>query len=700
MKVILKLLSLFTIFLFLSCGKKSSTNSTNIDVEEVAKPYKGTLKVIKKRGVLRVIAPDITKSAFPRNGKLLSYERDMAIELASKLGVKARIISVESYGDMIDAVENGFGDIAVGSFTITDERKKKVSFTTPIDHIYEVIIAQKNDSVNSLAEINGEVSVRGESSYFETLSKLSEEDSTLSYTIEKVDEKLHTFEVVEGVGSGKYNYTLCDSDIAETVLGYDSKIKIAFRVGETKPRGWITSKGSDKLLAYLNTFIGNQSISNTDIIRDSGDLDQIKKRNLLRVAVRNNSGTYWIYKGKEVGFEYELSRAFAKKIGVRLEMVVVPDRESLLSWVVEGRADIAASGITITAERDGEVDFGATYLTPEEVVVCAKDSQGNPLIKQVEDLFEYPIFIRKNSSYLGTLRAIEETFSKKLDIKFVSDSMETETIISQIVSGDKKVTVADDYIAKIEKSYSDKIAIGPSLSDKREVGWAVRESSLSLKESIDDFFTTNPYKMRSLKYNILYNRYFKHSSKISKSKSEFRADISGVISPYDSLMKQVAENSSGNWYLIAAQVYQESKFNPMAKSWVGAAGLMQLMPATAKEVGVTNVYDPKQSLEGGVKYLEKLIARFDKTLPLSERYNFAFASYNAGYGHLIDARKLATQMGWDRDVWFGNVEKAMLLLSKREYAKAARYGYCRGSEPVTYIQNIQRLYNHYSSIEL
>jgi membrane-bound lytic murein transglycosylase F len=142
-------------------------------------------------------------------------------------------------------------------------------------------------------------------------------------------------------------------------------------------------------------------------------------------------------------------------------------------------------------------------------------------------------------------------------------------------------------------------------------------------------------------------------------------------------------------------MYQESRFNPKAKSHMGAKGLMQLMPRTAKAMGVENTADPDSNILGGVKYLDWLRDRFDSELPISDRLWFTLASYNAGHGHVYDARRLAQQLGHDPDRWFGHTEKAMLLLSQKKYAKNARFGFVNGTEPVNYVRDIRQRFEAY-----
>jgi membrane-bound lytic murein transglycosylase F len=167
------------------------------------------------------------------------------------------------------------------------------------------------------------------------------------------------------------------------------------------------------------------------------------------------------------------------------------------------------------------------------------------------------------------------------------------------------------------------------------------------------------------------------------------------LSPFDDLVKAQADEHEFDWRLIVAQMYQESRFDPNAKSWAGARGLMQVMPRTARELGVENLKDPEQGIIAGVRYLSWLRDRFESELPVRDRMWFALAAYNAGAGHVRDARRLAKRQGWSSNRWFDNVEKAMLLLSKSKYANNAAHGYVRGSEPVRYVREIRDRYQAY-----
>ena len=195
-------------------------------------------------------------------------------------------------------------------------------------------------------------------------------------------------------------------------------------------------------------------------------------------------------------------------------------------------------------------------------------------------------------------------------------------------------------------------------------------------------------------YNVIKSKYFTDKSRKQLYRDE-RITKDSTLSPYDLIVQNQAKRHQFDWRLITAQMYQESKFDPEAKSFAGALGLMQVLPSTAEELGYSDLTEPKESISAGVDYLNWTKQRFDEDLPLEERILFALASYNVGYGHVYDARRLAGQLGLDANVWFNNVERAILLLQQPKYYKKARFGYCRGSEPVQYVRSIHQRYLSY-----
>jgi membrane-bound lytic murein transglycosylase F len=199
-------------------------------------------------------------------------------------------------------------------------------------------------------------------------------------------------------------------------------------------------------------------------------------------------------------------------------------------------------------------------------------------------------------------------------------------------------------------------------------------------------------------YNIIYKKYFENRRQFKKRiTSEYFTSSSGKISKYDEIVKKYSENLGWDWVLVKSLIYQESMFEHSNKSWAGAKGLMQLMPATAKELGVTDVHDPDQNIKAGTKYLKRMYGYWDNIPDTIQRIKFAMASYNCGYGHVKDAQRLAKKFNKDTLNWDNGVDFFVLNLSKSEYYNdpVVEYGYARGSEPFNYVIEIFDRYDNY-----
>ncbi|MEO0815567.1 MAG: transglycosylase SLT domain-containing protein, partial [Myxococcota bacterium] len=298
-------------------------------------------------------------------------------------------------------------------------------------------------------------------------------------------------------------------------------------------------------------------------------------------------------------------------------------------------------------------------------------------------------------------------------LESASEELETETLIARVASGQLDLTVADTHIfavqrllypnvggalalAKLQEEGSTDWTLDGRPGDKgsKSIAFAVRPDSSNLRSALNRFVKSH---FRGLEYNMLRNRYFGNKKRAAQA-SEERAGKSGTLSPFDELIKRYSEQYDLDWRLMSSLAYQESRFDPKARSWVGAQGLFQVMPATGKELGFRDLMDPEQGAHAGIKYVHQLIDHFEPTLEFRQRVRFALASYNAGFGHVGDARRLAQEEGLDPNRWFGNVEKAMLMLQQPRYYRRARYGFVRGQEPVNYVSQIQLRYDNYVKV--
>lgn len=438
------------------------------------------------------------------------------------------------------------------------------------------------------------------------------------------------------------------------------------------------------------------------------DLDKIKARGTLRALVDNSSTSYFIYKGRLMGYEYELLNLLAEQLEVDLEIVVTKSIDDAFSALNKGEGDIIAFTLTVTKERKKRVAFTNAHYTTRQVLVQKKPEGwrdmkvheiNNLLLRDQVQLIGKEIHVRKSSSYVNRLQNLSEEIGG--DILIVEDEkdVETELMIKKVNDGINKYTIADEDIALVNASYYPDIDIGTPISFPQQIAWAVRKNSSNLLTAINNW---QEKLKKEPTYNVIYNKYYK-SPRASKTRqsSNFSSISGDKISIYDDIIKQAADSLGWDWRLLAAQIYQESVFNPNDTSWAGAIGLMQLMPETGKRYGVKNLTNPYQNIMGGMMHLKHLNSLWEKTISdKEERLKFVLASYNVGLGHVVDARDLAKKYGQNPAVWEDNVEYYLLSKSKVKFFtdKVAKSGYCRCEEPVNYVKDILSRYDQYKQL--
>jgi membrane-bound lytic murein transglycosylase F len=424
--------------------------------------------------------------------------------------------------------------------------------------------------------------------------------------------------------------------------------------------------------------------------RYAGDLAEIKKRGVLRVLTRNNSSAYFIAKGEQRGFQFELAQELAKELGVRVAIVVPPSRDNLIASLLDGEGDVIAAGMTVTPAREEKVLFTYPVLEAPRVLVT------HPLtvktLEKPEDLSQFAVHLSFNSTTRATAKALEERLGFPLLLRDVSDGVEMEEMMARVATGEYEATIVDKDLYELERAAGVEIDARLDVSEPLPKAWAFRKSSPELHAFADKFIRKH---RKSGLIKILYDRYYRPSrTAMAAHEMDQRADHLGSISPYDELFKREAEANALDWRLVAAVAFTESRFDPNAKSAWGAVGLMQVLPSTAKEVGVQgDLTKPENNVRAGVRYLKRLISAFEETLEPRQRVRFAIAGYNAGLGHVFDARAIAAQIGKNRDRWFANVEEALKLKKQPKWHEKTKFGYCRADETVGYVSRVQARYD-------
>lgn len=433
------------------------------------------------------------------------------------------------------------------------------------------------------------------------------------------------------------------------------------------------------------------------------DLAVIKKRGYITALVDNNSFSYLIYKGRPIGYEYELLRLLAKELKVDLKIKLISGVENGIHQLNTGVGDILAFPLTVTKERTEYVSFSRPLFNSYQVLVQRKPGNWRDL-KQIEidsqvvrdprALIGKEVHVMKSSSFAERLRALSQKLG---DIHIVEDSAnaETESLIKQVALGNIDYTVADHPIAMVNSNYYPNLDVSTILSTPQQIAWSVRKNSPELLNVINTWLVKIK---KASTFMVIYNRYFKSPrTSLLRVNSDYSSLGGNKISRYDELIKSGAQKLGWDWRLLAAIIYRESKFVSNDESWAGARGLMQLMPETARRFGAANPDDPRQSIRAGVNYLRHLDKFWEKKVAdPDERLKFVLASYNAGLSHIMDARKLARKHGKDPAVW-NDVEFYLLKKSDRAFYRdpVVTAGYCKCEEPVNYVKNVLQTFDEY-----
>jgi len=413
-------------------------------------------------------------------------------------------------------------------------------------------------------------------------------------------------------------------------------------------------------------------------------LHKILKAGQITVTTRNNPHCYYIYRDEFMGFEYELAKAFADYLGVGLKVKIAENWTEMIPALKNGTAAFIAAGMTITRKRQKQVIFSDGYMDIQQHLIAHRRSVK---IKKLEELSGKTIHVRTATAYQERLEDLQKQ-GINITIELHND-LPTEELIQRVARGEIELTVADSNIALLNRRHYPAAIIAGSINGVQHLGWAVHPGAHRLREKINSFFKT---VKENGKFDEIYNKYYGDIADFDYvDLRAFHRRLKTRLSRYSPFIKAAAKKHGFDWRLIAAQIYQESHLNPRAKSRAGAKGLMQLLPGTARSLDVNDIYNPVENINAGVRHLKNLYDHFDSANG-TDRMLIALAAYNVGQGHMGDARRLAAKMNLDPNSW-ESLTETLPLLRYRKYYKNAKYGYCRGTEPVMYIKQIMIYYD-------
>ena len=414
------------------------------------------------------------------------------------------------------------------------------------------------------------------------------------------------------------------------------------------------------------------------------DLKEIHKKGKLTVLLENSSLSFFEYRGKKLGFEYEILAAFAKCIHLPLELKVVSNSKDFFRLLNDGEGDILGANLAISLADKKIINYSEPFYFAEQVLI---QRQNDTLIREPLDLIEKTIYVRKNSCFQKRLSSIQEEIGSKIAVKTFDNDPITEDLIEKVANGEINYTLAHENLARISKELHPNLNIQTKISFKQKIAFALRLKSPKLKKSLDLFLEKY---CESNEFKELKKKYFDYLSNQVVIDFTFK---NGNLSPFDDLFKDAANKYSWDWKILVAISHKESRFNPNARGLGGAFGLMQFMPLTGRIYGVGPSSTPKEQIDAAMKMLDKTYRSWSSVPDPEQRMKFTLGSYNAGRCHIEDAQKLARDNGLNPDLWDGNVELMVKKLSDPEYYGSARLrcGAYRGGA-VSYVRTIYSNY--------
>jgi len=430
------------------------------------------------------------------------------------------------------------------------------------------------------------------------------------------------------------------------------------------------------------------------------DLARIKQSGVLRMITFYNSRNYFIHKGGQAGFDYELVYRFAQALDLSVEVVVPEPGQDVISLLNSGVGDIVCAGITPEPELSRWVSWTRpTNFVQKVVVLPDTDRRPDTLL----DLAGLPLTLPDGDPFRQRLQEIREESGVQFFISNGPHDAEAEELIARVSRGDLSAVVVDDITARAAMAHLTGLRLGVRLSDVRPTGWLVRENCPELKTALNIYLKQNlnvtleGRKRRSQTYGIIYDRYFENATTIRGFRDAAnRPDKSGYISKWDTLIRERAEKAGLDWRMVAALIYEESRFYEFARSKADARGLMQVMPQFAGPQA-DSLYIAEANMTAGLRLMKNTYKSY-AYLDSLDRWRFTLAEYHAGVGHINDARRIAMDMQLDPNSWDNALVRALPMLTQRRHYDQTRHGFYGGIQTVEYVKNIINRYRMYTRL--
>ena len=415
--------------------------------------------------------------------------------------------------------------------------------------------------------------------------------------------------------------------------------------------------------------------------RMPGTYEQIRLLGALKVATRNSPLAYYEGASGPEGPEYELAAAFARRLGVRLELKIASSGAAALEEVLRNRAHIAAAGIVVRKPRREKALYGPVYQHIDQHIVYRVQ---DPLPATPQDLIGKRIVVIRNSTHAASLRRLARKLPR-LRWTEAEDADQLE-LFARVASGAADVTIADSTEFTLGRRFYPELRPAFKLAESESIAWALAPRSTDLLPLVERHFAE--LKAIGLLAEIL-TRHERSLARFQRVDAAAFVDAVRERLPlYQPWFEEAGVETGIDWRTLAAIGYQESRWDEDAVSPTGVRGLMMLTAETAQRVNVSDRTDPRSSILGGARYLAIMKKTIPERIPEPDRTWLTLAAYNIGFGHLEDARVLAEATGRDPDNW-EVVRTTLPLLAQERWFTRTRRGYARGWEPVGFVRNVQ-----------
>lgn len=511
-------------------------------------------------------------------------------------------------------------------------------------------------------------------SYFEQLQRI-----VPNLRLDALPSNLDRESALRLVADGIYDATVLPIALGDDDLEAYPRLKRLFDLTDDQPFGWYLRSDHRALLQSLNRFIARYHSAYFEPALAPRDFAAIKNRGVLRVVTRVDPQNYFVTDGGPSGYEFELVTAFAKAQGLKLQVMVARTDAQMIKWLKNGAADLVTTRINADlVHGDPSVSFSRSYHHAAYALLTSRYSP----IPDATSLRNKLVVAYANSP---AFRAAQ-TAAPATGFKIVPAASELNAgvLLERVANREVDAIIVDGDTARQVVASNRALRAGVSVPDQFDYRWLMRGGDPKLLKAINAFLVESHREGLDA---MLVARYFSSAPNAAQV-----ANTGRVISPFDALVRTYAERYDFDWRLIAAQMYQESRFDPRVVSSGGATGLMQMLPETAKSLGFRNITEPGTAIHAGIRYLYELRNEFEQEVPAGERTWFALAAYNAGFERVERARRLAEKLRLDPNKWFGNVETAMLKFARPDNGAKPARGY---GQAIIYVRQIQSLYGTY-----